>query len=74
MIFNNYIENVEQKKLKNQKQNIFIYTVYSYRMKKILHLNSCCHFLPQKSKTLYSGHLVIADTFLGTAAIRYRKV
>ena len=31
--------------------------------KKILYLNSSCIFLPQKSKTLYSGHLVIAGTF-----------
>ena len=30
---------------------------------KILNLNLCCLFLPKKSKTLYSGHLVLADTF-----------
>ena len=41
----------------------FIYTVYSYLMKKILHLNLCCLFLSKKSKTLHSGHLVVADTF-----------
>ena len=41
----------------------FIYTVYSYRMKKILYLNFCCLSLPKKSKTLYGGHLVIVDTF-----------
>ena len=67
------IENVEQVKLKNQKQSDikvsldlkidFIYTVYSYSVKKILHLNFCCIFLPQKSK-LYSEHLVIADNLL----------
>ena len=44
-------------------------TVYSYRMIKIVHLNSCC-----KSKTLYSGHLVIADIFLRTSGVRYREV
>ena len=43
-------------------------TVYSYRMIKIVHLNSCC-----KSKTLYSWHLVIADIFLRTAGVRYRE-
>ena len=42
----------------------FIYTAYSYRMKKILHLNLCCLVLPKNPKTLYSGHLVIGDTFL----------
>ena len=47
----------------------FIY-FYSYCMKKI-HLNFCCLFLPKKSGTLYSRHLVIADTFLGTAGVRY---
>ena len=41
----------------------FIYTVYSFRMKKILHLNLCCLFLPKKSKIPHSGHLVVADTF-----------
>ena len=41
----------------------FIYSVCLYRMK-ILHLHSCCLFLVKKSKTLYSGHLVIADTFI----------
>ena len=55
MIFNESIENVKQMKLKNQNQN-FIYTAYSYRMKKTFHLNLCCLFLPPKSKTLYSGH------------------
>ena len=36
----------------------FIFTVYSHCMKKILHLNFCClFFLPEKSITLYSGHL-----------------
>ena len=52
----------------------FIYTLYSYRMKKILHLNVCCLFLPKKSKTLYGGHLLIADTFLGTADAHDRQV
>ena len=41
----------------------FIYTVYSYLMKNTVHLNFCRFFSPKKSKTLYSGHLVIADTF-----------
>ena len=74
IIFNESIENVAQMKLKNKKNKVilevsldlkiyFIYTVYSYRMKKILLLNLCCLFLPKKSKTLYSGHLVITDTF-----------
>ena len=35
MIFNESIENMERMKLKNQNQN-FIYTAYSYRMKKNL--------------------------------------
>ena len=29
-------------------------------------------FLPKKSKTLYSGYLIVAATFLGTAVVRYR--
>ena len=84
MIFNESIENVEQMKLKNKNKVIlevsldlkifFIYTLYSYRMKKILHLNFCCLFLPKKSKTLYGGHLLIADTFLGTADAHDRQV
>ena len=70
-------------KLKNQKQSdikvsldlkiYFIYTVYSYRMKKIFCLNFCCLFLPKKSKTLYSGHLVTEDIFLGSTGVRYRQ-
>ena len=40
----------------------FNHTVYLYRMKNILHLNLRCLFLPKKSKTLYSGNLVIAVT------------
>ena len=73
MIFNKLIESVEQMKLNNKKVIIegyldlkiyFIYTVYLYRMKNILDLNFCCLFLPKKSKTLYSGHLVIANAFL----------
>ena len=52
----------------------FIYTVYSYRIKKILHLNFCSLFLLKKSKTLYSGHLVIADTFFQIAGVRFRQV
>ena len=52
----------------------FIYIGYSYRMKKILDLNFCCLFLTENSKTLYSGHLVIADTFLGSAGVRYSQV
>ena len=58
MIFNKLIENVEQMKLKNQKQSdlkiYFIYTLYSYRMRKKF---SILIFLPKKSKTL-------ADTWL----------
>ena len=53
----------------------FIYTVYWYRMKKITLLNFCClFFLLKKFKTLYSGHLVIEDTFLETADVRYRQI
>ena len=52
----------------------FIYTVYSYRTKKSLHLNLCYLFLPKKSQTLYSGHLIIAGNFFGTARVRYRQV
>ena len=52
----------------------FIYTVYSSRMKKTLHLNFGCLFLPKKSETLYSGHLVITHTFLGTADVLYIQV
>ena len=70
MTFNKLIENVEQMKLKNQKTKVsldlkiyFIYIVYSYRMKKSSILISVVFFLHQKSKTIYSGHLVIADTF-----------
>ena len=70
------IENVEQVKLKNQKQSdikvsldlkiYFIYTVYSYSVKKILHLNFCCIFLPPKSKTIqwtpgYSGQFIAIE-------------
>ena len=40
----------------------FIYTVYSYRMKKILPLHSCCIFSPKNLK-LYIADPVIADTF-----------
>ena len=62
------IETVEQMNFKNQKQSdikvfldlkiYFIYTVYLHRMKKILHLNSCCLFCPKNPK------LYIADTWL----------
>ena len=52
----------------------FIYTVYSYRTKKSLHLNLCYLFLPKKSQILYSGHLIIAGNFFGTARVRYRQV
>ena len=65
MIFNESIKNVEQMKLKKKKTELsldlkiyFIYTVYSYRMKKILHLNLPCLFLPKNPK------LYIADTWL----------
>ena len=50
----------------------FIYTVYSYRVKKTLHFNFCFPFLPENSKTLYRGPLIIADS-LGTASVRYRQ-
>ena len=80
MIFNKLIENVEQMKLKNQKQsdirsffrswNIFyLYSLLVSYEKKILHLN----FFAQKIQNS-SGHVVIADTFLGTAVVRFRKV
>ena len=51
-----------------------IYIVHSYHMKKICRLNFSCLFLPKHSKTLYSGHLVIEDTFLGTTGVRYRQI
>ena len=51
-----------------------ICTAYSCHMKKILHINFCCLFLIKNSKTLYSRHLVIAYTFLGTAGVCYRQV
>ena len=66
IIFNESIEDMKQMKLNNQKQSgikSFIRTIYSYCMKKILHLNICCLFLPRKSEDLYSGHLVVANTF-----------
>ena len=69
-----YILHLHQKIVYSYLSPNFIYTAYSYRMKKILHLNFCCLFLPQNSKTLYSGHLDMADTFLGTAGVRYRQV
>ena len=65
MIFNESIKNVEQMKLKKKKTEVsldlkiyFIYTVYTYGMKKILHLNSPCLILPKNPK------LYIADTWL----------
>ena len=53
MIFNKSIENVEQMKPKSEKNKVilelyldlkiyFIYTIYSYHMKKIIHLHLCC--------------------------------
>ena len=42
-----------------KKSSILIYVVF---------------FLSKKPKTLYSGLLVMADTFLGTAGVRYRQV
>ena len=81
MIFNELIENVEQMKLKNKKLEVslnlkifFIYTVFLYRMRKNLPSSFLLPFFPQKSKTLFDGHIVIADSFLGTAVDRYRKV
>ena len=41
---------------------------------KILHFNYRCIFWPKKSKTVYSGHLLMTDTFLGTACVRYRQI
>ena len=52
----------------------FIYNIYSYRVNKILHLNFCCIFLPKKSRTIYSGHLVIVDIFFRNPGVRYRQV
>ena len=72
MIFNELIKNVEQIKLKNQKQsnvrsfftsqNIFYLYCFLVSYEKILNHNFCCLFLPKRSRTLYSGMLVIADT------------
>ena len=56
MIFNELIENVEQMKLKNQKQKdirssfkslLYLYCLLVSYEKKLLHLNSCCLFLPK---------------------------
>ena len=72
MIFNELIENVEQMKLKNQKQsnirsffrsqNIFYLYCFLVSYEKILNHNFCFFFLPKKFRTLYSGTLIIADT------------
>ena len=37
-------------------------------------LISVVFFLPENSKNLYRGHLVLADTFLGSTCVRYRQV
>ena len=85
MIFNESIVNAEQIKLKNQKQSdirnlcrswiYFVDAACSYhRKKKSSILIYVAFFLSKKSKTLYSGHLVIADIFLGKAGVRYRQV
>ena len=86
IIFNELFENVEQMKLKNKKHKMtlevpldfkiyVIYTVYSYRVKKkSLILISVVFFMLKNPKTPYSEHLVVADTFLGTAGVRYRQV
>ena len=68
------MENVDQMKFKNQKQSdirsffkssnlFYLWCLLVLYEKKILFLNLCCLFLPKKPKTLYNGHLVIADTF-----------
>ena len=72
IIFNDSIELVEQMKLKNQKQNdirsffrsyiLFLQLTLVMRKKSSI-LNNVVFFLLKKSKTLYSGHLVIVDTF-----------
>ena len=73
IIFNELIENFEQMKLKNQEQNdirsffrswiyFFIYTIYSYGI------------APKIKISIYSGHLIKADTFLGTSGVRYGQV
>ena len=73
IIFNQLIETVEHMNSKiigktilevSRDLKIYFYTVFVHRTKKIIHLNSCCILYPKKSKTLYSGHLDIADTFL----------
>ena len=64
MIFNELIETVKQMKLKN----------YSYRMKKTLHLKSCCILFP-KDPTLYVADTWLEQThFLRTTDVRYRQV
>ena len=72
IIFNDSIEIVEQMKLKNQKQSdirSFFRSYISFMLltlivrKKSSILNNVVFFLAKKSKTLYSGHLVIVDTF-----------
>ena len=50
--------------------NIFyLFLLVSYEKKSILIF--AVFFLSKKSETLYSRHLVIADTFLETAGVRY---
>ena len=94
MIFNELIENVGQMKLKIKNKVIevsldlkicFIYTGHSYRMKKILHLNPCCLFLPKNPKVYiaepgYSGHFfrnrrcpIIKLKFSGLSYFIYRN-
>ena len=73
MIFNELIEKMEQ--MKNKKNTLEVPLDFKnwYRMKKILHLNFYCLVLPKNSKTLYTGYVVIANIFLGTADVRYKQ-
>ena len=72
MIFNELIENKVQMKIKNKKSKVILeislnLKIYFYSLlafyEKILHLNFCDPFFAKNSKTLYSGHLIIVDTF-----------
>ena len=83
MIFNESIENLEQIKLKNQKQSdykllevlkhILFIPLTRIVWKKSSILIPAAFFCPPKIKSPYSGHLVIVDTLLETS-VRYRQV
>ena len=83
MMFNELIENTQQMKLKNEKQsNIrtffsfkisFMYTVYSYSMKKSSILISVVFFCPKSPKP-YIADTWLQTIFLGTVGVCFRQV